>query len=70
MECYKLKLADFESNEEAFRCADNFVAKQRGNWDEAMFEDYPDQLCEGCPAADLFWFQNYKGMGTNCTFLL
>ena len=69
LQCFDLKLSDFPDQEEANKCADHFISKQRADWPPGRIDLTPDQLCEGCPAADLFWFSNYKGMGTHIAFL-
>ena len=69
LECFNLKLADFATQVEAFKCADHFISKQREDWSPEKLEEFKDQLCKGCPAGDLFWFSNYKGMGTHTAFL-
>ena len=63
LECFNLKLADFGTVDEANKVAEHFISKQREHWGPAYLEQYPDQLCAEFPAADLFWFSNYKGRG-------
>ena len=65
LKCYDLTTADFPSVEEAYACADQYIAKQRADWPEGLLQQYPDQLF-GCPAGDLFFFSDYKGMGPQC----
>jgi len=62
LKCFDLQMSDFASQEDAIACADHFVAQQRADWPPELISKFPDQLCEGCPFADLFWFSNYKGM--------
>ena len=65
LRCYDLTVADFPSVEAAHACADAYIAKQKANWTEEMHMCYPDQLFPECPTADLFWFTDDKGMGSD-----
>jgi len=65
LQTFKLQVSEFPTTEEAYKVADHFIAQQRADWPPGMMEKFPDRLCEGFPAADLFWFSDYKGMGTH-----
>ena len=69
LQSFNLNLTDFTTQEEAHKCADHFIAQQRADWAPGEVEKHPDQLCDGFAAADLFWYSNYKGMGTHTAFL-
>jgi hypothetical protein len=69
LKCFDLAVSDFANPEEAMKCADQYIARQRKSWTPEMFQKFPDQLFEGTPAADLFWFTHHKGMGGTLHFL-
>ena len=69
LQCFDLKLTDFNTQEEANNCANHFIAQQRAEWSPEVLLNNPDQLCEGSPCADLFWFSNYKGKGFHIAFI-
>ena len=64
LQCFNLTTADFPSVEAAHACANQYIAKQRADWSQEMFHHYPDQLLPDCPTGDLFYFTDYKGLGS------